>query len=107
MTEIPTAFSKSTPLTVFLSSVCPGLPFLDDNTHFRLVDSLSPSKLRSIENFNWPLTGSNGPTTVQAHLDPTYLNVSRPPFQDDVHKNIESTTYVPLPLHYTSLFAKL
>ena len=107
MTEIPTAFSKSTPLAVFLSSVCPGLPFLDDNTHFRLVDSLSPSKLRLIENFNWPLTGLNGPTTVQAHLDPTYLNVSRPPFQDDVHKNIESTTYVPLPLHYTSLFAKL
>lgn len=107
MTEIPPSMEKTTPLTVFLNSVCPGLPFLDENTHFSLENSVNEFRLRAIENFNWPLAGLNGSTAIKANLNHDYLNVARPPFQQDVHKNIESTTYVALPLHYTSLFSKL
>ncbi|GEQ70588.1 hypothetical protein JCM33374_g4266 [Metschnikowia sp. JCM 33374] len=107
MTEIPPSLEKATPLSVFLNSVCPGLPVLDGNTHFSLENSLTSSQLHAIETFNWPVTGSNVSVSAKAHLDHTYLHVARPPFEPDVHKNIESTTYVPMPLHYASLFSKL
>lgn len=97
--------SKLPPLSVFLETVCPGTPFLDENIHFTLQDSLTKETLKQVDDLSWPLTDSmSASSSVRAHLDRTYLNVARPPFVHDVRRNIESTTYVPLPLHVVDVF---
>lgn len=79
--------------TPFLNSVCPGFAGLDDNVHY-LLRTL-PSQCGEIP---WPITTTN--TILK--LDQSYLNIARPP----LCKN-ESTTYVSLPHHVTSLFDKV
>lgn len=100
--------SNLPPLSVFLETVCPGMPFLDDNIHFLLKDALSTDKLQEVDDLAWPLTDvRSASANVRAQLDLTYLNVARPPFVHDVRRNIESTTYVPLPYHISSVFAQV
>ncbi|QFZ28751.1 putative catabolite repression protein [Clavispora lusitaniae] len=91
------------PVSFFLNSVCPGNDFLDDNIHFSL--SHVQDKIAEVSKLKWPLTGSQ--SIAHALLDPTYLNVARPPFKSPRHKNLESTTYVSLPLHVTHAFAQV
>ncbi|WPK27153.1 hypothetical protein PUMCH_004528 [Australozyma saopauloensis] len=98
---------KLPPALVFLTTVCPGLPYLDENTHFSVSSLLDRSKTKTIEHFNWPLTGLVTSPSVLATLEDVYLNVARPPYQTDDNKNAELSTYVLLPLHITSLFAQV
>lgn len=108
MTLTQIAHDQLPPASVFLDTVCPGQPFLDLNVHFSLKDEISENTLNSISGLNWPLTGPTATSAaVKAHLELEYLNVARPPFQHDIHKNIESTTYVSLPFHMTNLFSKV
>ncbi|RCK62770.1 UBP9-binding protein bun62 [Candida viswanathii] len=86
----PSQLPSATP---FLNSVCPGFPGLDDNVHYQLGEL--PRQCGEIP---WPITTTN---TV-LRLDGSYLNVARPA----LNKN-ESTTYVSLPYHITSLFEKV
>lgn len=90
---------------MFLETVCPGTPFLDENIHFSLTDA-SGDKLSEIDDLAWPLTTSAS-TNVRARIERTYLNVARPPFVHDIRRNIESTTYVPLPYHISTIFAQV
>jgi outer membrane biosynthesis protein TonB len=80
----------------FLNSVCPGFPYLDDNVHYQLNKELLNKQDMSI---HWPIT--NPSSTTIAKLEPTYLNIARPPLNGS---NNESTTYVSLPYHVTGLF---
>lgn len=108
MTLTHISLEQLPPASFFLDTVCPGVDFLDDNIHFSLRDVLSEKNLATVSGLNWPLTGSTTATAaVKAHLDLEYLNVARPPFQHDVHKNIESTTYVSLPFHISSILAEV
>lgn len=104
MTDI-TPLEKTAPLSVFLNSVCPTLPYLDDNTHFSLQGQLDEHALAEISTFTWPFTSLGAATPVKAVLDQTYLHVARPPFADP--HSPESTTYVPMPLHLNTAFSKL
>lgn len=91
------------PVSVFLESVCPGNDFIDDNVHFPLIAGQNvPS---SITDLQWPLTGA--PANVHARIDPTYLNVTRPPFDQKCRSNLESSTYVSLPLHVARTFSRV
>lgn len=107
MTEIVADTEHAPPLTAFLNTVCPGSPFLDENTHFSLPSIIDKSDLDAIDNYPWPLTSLTLARALRAHLCPTYLNIARPPFVHDVQQNIESTTYVPLALHIGTMFEKL
>ncbi|RKP28903.1 hypothetical protein METBISCDRAFT_9892, partial [Metschnikowia bicuspidata] len=107
MTEYRFKQGKLPPTSVFLSTVCPGVPFLDDNTFFSVRSLLDEAKVLSIEQYNWPFAGLVVSQAVLASLVDTYLNVARPPYQHDENKNAESSTYVPLPLHITSLFSQV
>lgn len=96
------------PLLVFLETVCPGTPFLDQNIHFSLPDNFKQEKLKDIDELAWPLTDAAKPgASVCAVIDKTYLNVARPPFEHDVRRNIESTTYVSLPFHILDVFSQV
>lgn len=96
------------PALLFLESVCPGLLLLDDNIHFSTTNEVPNHVLDRLAELNWPLTSSAAfPAAVKAKLDSSYLHVARPPFQHDVHKNVESTTYVSLPSHITKIFSKI
>ena len=106
MTEYRLKQGKLPPTSVFLSTVCPGVPFLDDNTFFSVRSLLDEAKVLSIEQYNWPFAGLVVSQAVLASLVDTYLNVARPPYQAD-ENNAESSTYVPLPLHITSLFSQV
>lgn len=107
MTEYSLTLEKIPPASVFLNTVCPGVPVLDDNTYFSISSLLDKSKLDAIQQHNWPLTGLVTSPTVLAFLEDKYLHVARPPYQMDENKNVESSTYVPLPLHITSLFSQV
>lgn len=96
------------PLSVFLETVCPGTPFLDENIHFSLQETLDKEKLKEIDDLAWPLTDTTSTSTkVMAQIDRTYLNIARPPFEHDVRRNIESSTYVPLPYHISNVFSQV
>lgn len=83
----------------FLNSVCPGFPYLDDNVHYELSrDVLSKEDI----SIHWPITDPS--STTVARLEPTYLNVARPPLHASSN---ESTTYVLLPYHVTGLFKEI
>lgn len=99
--------SELPPALLFLDTVCPGVPVLADNTHFDLKDAVPDVVLRSLDNVTWPLAVLEGAVGPRASIDSTYLNVGRPAFEHNVHKNCESTTYVSLPYHITSLFAEV
>lgn len=91
------------PASIFLESICPGNDFLDDNIHFPL---LAPQcKCSGITELQWPLTGARA--NAHARIDPTYLNVARPPFCKQSCRNIESSTYVSLPLHVARIFSQV
>lgn len=100
--------SQLPPLSVFLETVCPGTLFLDENIHFSLADSFRHDKLAELDDLAWPLTDATSTSlAVRAQIDQTYLNVARPPFEHDVRRNIESTTYVSLPFHILDVFAQV
>lgn len=91
------------PASIFLDSVCPGNDFLDDNVHFPLfTDQIKQSGITELQ---WPLTGAR--TNVHARIDSTYLNVARPPFPKQSRRNLESSTYVSLPLHVARTFSRV
>lgn len=95
------------PLLVFLDTVCPGVPFLDENVHFDLQDPIDAKSIAAINNLPWPLADTPASRVhTRAQLDKSYLHVARPPFEHDVRRNIEPTTYVPLPLHVARAFAQ-
>lgn len=107
MTLLTLETSQLPPLSVFLDTVCPGTPFLDENVHFSLQDA-SSDKLSQIDDLAWPLTDvTSASTNVRAKIEPTYLNVARPPFVHDIRRNIESTTYVLLPYHISTIFGQV
>lgn len=107
MTDYYLKLEKTPPASVFLSTVCPGVPVLDDNTYFAVSSLLDNSKIEAIQQYNWPLTGLVTSPTILAFLEDKYLHVARPPYLTDDNKNVESSTYVPLPLHITSLFSQV
>uniref|UniRef100_A0A0L0NZN0 Uncharacterized protein n=1 Tax=Candidozyma auris TaxID=498019 RepID=A0A0L0NZN0_CANAR len=108
MTLINVPKEQLPPAQLFLESVCPGLLALDDNIHFAFPSEVPQSVFDRLAEVNWPLTSSSAfPTSIKARLEPTYLHVSRPPFQHDVHRNVESTTYISLPFHVTNIFSKV
>lgn len=107
MSEYNLKQERLPPASVFLNTVCPGLSFLDENTFFSVESLVDSGRTLSIQQYNWPLTGLVTSPTVSATLEDSYLNIARPPYQREERKNVESTTYVPLPLHITSLFAQV
>ncbi|KAF3993012.1 hypothetical protein FT663_00299 [Candidozyma haemuli var. vulneris] len=108
MTSMNIPESQLPPASFFLESVCPGLSSLDDNTHFSTAGEVPEQVSERLAELNWPLTSSAAfPAAVKAKLSSSYLHVARPPFQHDVHKNVESSTYVSLPYHVTSIFSKI
>lgn len=92
------------PPSLFLDTVCPGPDHLEDNLHFSLEDEAAT--LGETAQFIWPLLDSST-STAKAHLDPTYLNIARPPLNHKSYQNTESTTYVALPYHVRKLFDKV
>ncbi|CUM68624.1 uncharacterized protein PRCAT00006351001 [Priceomyces carsonii] len=94
MTLIEVRPDKLPSLAPFLSQVCPGFSFLDYNVHY----SLKNEKAHEMT-VDWPLMMAH-----KAQLEEQYLNISRPPL--NLSSN-ESTTYVSLPYHVTSLFKKI
>lgn len=108
MTLLKLPETQLPPTSLFLGSVCPGLLLLDDNIHFSIQDEVPKQVLERLSELNWPLTSSNSfPASVKARLSPSYLHVARPPFQHDVHKNVESNTYVSVPFHVNQIFTKV
>lgn len=108
MTLINISGLQLSPALLFLESICPGLLHLDDNVHFSTTEEVPEHVLEQLTELNWPLTSSAAlPASVKAKLNSTYLHVARPPFQNDVQKNVESTTYVSLPSHVTRIFSKV
>lgn len=107
MTEYNLQQDRLPPASVFLNTMCPGVPFLDDNTHFSVSSLRDKSRTKIIELYNWPLSGLISAPTILATLQDTYLHVARPPYEQDDYKNMEPSTYVPLPLHITSLFTSV
>lgn len=107
MSEYHLKQERLPPASVFLNTVCPGLSFLDDNTFFSVESLVDSGRTLTIQQYNWPLTGLVTSPTVLATLEDSYLNVARPPYLKEERKNVESSTYVPLPLHITSLFAQV
>lgn len=91
------------PVSIFLNSICPGNNFLGDNVHFPLLDA--QTKPNGVTELQWPLTGARA--NAHARIDPTYLNVARPPFSKDTRHNLESSTYVSLPLHVARTFSQV
>ncbi|KAI3404432.2 creC [Candida oxycetoniae] len=93
----------------FLNSVCPGYTELEENFHYSLEDKSVPLSTKEI---GWPISnrqnGQNGQNgqSINPHsklvLEKEYLNISRPPLGQ-----LESTTYVSLPLHLVTEFKKM
>lgn len=92
------------PPSLFLETVCPGPDHLEDNLHFSLEDEVPT--LGETAQFIWPLLESST-STVKALMDPTYLNIARPPLHHKSYQNTESTTYVALPYHVRKIFDKV
>lgn len=107
MSEYHLKQERLPPASVFLNTVCPGLSYLDENTFFSVESLVDGGRSLTLQQYNWPLTGLVTSPTVLATLEDSYLNVARPPYQKEERKNVESSTYVPLPLHITSLFAQV
>ncbi|CAH6723445.1 hypothetical protein CLIB1444_15S01442 [[Candida] jaroonii] len=109
MTSLDVDIGDLPPLTVFLGSVSPGIDKLEDNIHF-LHDNEFEHKSKS-SNFIWPLIENNSiedsnlNNSLVATLHPQYLNIARPPLNNN--GIYESNTYVSLPFHITNLFDKV
>lgn len=117
MTLTSISVQKLPSSALYLNSVCPVISTLDENVHFLLDNQAIEdangkqhpavdygASLKSLLALDWPLVGSKA--SAHAELQPTYLNIARPPLSNSKGSH-ESTTYVSLPFHVTELFRKI